>query len=616
MCEKTIFVNCFNFTIVSAMNRLYLFLTIVILCSACNRNNTAPSPTENTLYAIESFVGAKPDSALAILDTLPYQNLSEKEHAHYCLLIVKTRHEMHLKDDALSDSLLQIASEAFIGGKDKYMEAQTYLYLGLTKMISVKNDCKSSMDYMLKAVESIDKCKKVDERFKTFRNPKPSDEEVITETKCYIYQLLSSLCQTSGQLEEGLDYLRWIKDYHLSRHEENKMFRIYMRMGLLFLAQSEYDSCLYNYQKALAVAEQTQNLYDCAFGRDFLGHFYSVASDSISTDSTQRIELIDKGIKTVKEGLDYLQKAGEPAFSATKHIYYQQLGALYSQKEVYDSCIYFSKMSQSPKDKQSNDYFVRMFHAYYKLGDLENAVHYADEYFRHNDGKEIQKKYDINKVKSDYEQQKAEAEMQFSKRLSMAISAIIILALAVVLLIILLIYRKYKTKAEWQQAVLSGKVKQANETIRNQEQAIRESKERETLLQEKIEHVDAEKQSYDRFLAEPVCIEILSSLQGKNIKSNSKTIDFKDIALRDEQMMQLMDAADRNLNHFPQKLKKQYPLLDATDIRYCCLYLLGLNEAQIAALVQRSYQSVWTRAKEMKTVFGSDDISNTLINLL
>ena len=51
MCEKTIFVNCFNFTMVSAMNRLYLFLTIIILCSACNRNNTAPSPTENTLYA-------------------------------------------------------------------------------------------------------------------------------------------------------------------------------------------------------------------------------------------------------------------------------------------------------------------------------------------------------------------------------------------------------------------------------------------------------------------------------------------------------------------------------------------------------------------------------------
>lgn len=599
------------------MNRLYLFLTIIILCSACNRNNTAPSPTGNTLYAIESFVGAKPDSALAILDTLPYQNLSEKEHAHYCLLIVKARHEMHLKDDALSDSLMQIASEAFIGGKDKYMEAQTYLYLGLTKMISVKNDRKSSMDYLLKAAETIDKCKKVDERFKSFSNPPRTDEEVINSTKCSIYQLLSSLCQTSGQLEEGLDYLRWVRNYYLSRQEENKMFKTYMRMGLVFLEQHEYDSCLTCYQKALNVAEKRQNNYDCALGRNYLGHYYSVmASDSTCTDSTERIALVDKGIKTVKEGLDYLQKAGEPAFSATKHIYYQQLGALYSQKEVYDSCIYFSKMSQSPKDKQSNDYFVRMFHAYYKLGDLENAVHYADEYFRHNDGKEIQMKYDINKVKSDYEQQKAEAEMQFSKRLSMAISAIIILALAVVLLIILLIYRKYKTKAEWQQAVLSGKVKQANETIRNQEQTIRESKERETLLQEKIEHVDAEKQSYDRFLAEPVCIEILNSLQGKNIKSNSKTIDFKYIALRDEQMMQLMDAADRNLNHFPQKLKKQYPSLDATDIRYCCLYLLGLNEAQIAALVQRSYQSVWTRAKEMKTVFGSDDIGNTLINLL
>lgn len=204
------------------MNRLYLFLTIVILCCACNRNNTAPSPTENTLYAIESFVGAKPDSALAILDTLPYQNLPKKERAHYCLLLVKTRHEMHLKDDALTDSLMQIASETFIGGKDKYMEAQTYLYLGLKNMISVENDRKTSMDYLLKAAETIDKCKTVDERFKSFSKPSRTDEEVINSTKCSIYQLLSSLCQTSGQLEEGLDYLRWVRNYYLSRQEEKQ----------------------------------------------------------------------------------------------------------------------------------------------------------------------------------------------------------------------------------------------------------------------------------------------------------------------------------------------------------------------------------------------------------
>ena len=81
-------------------------------------------------------------------------------------------------------------------------------------------------------------------------------------------------------------------------------------------------------------------------------------------------------------------------------------------------------------------------------------------------------------------------------------------------------------------------------------------------------------------------------------------------------LCRLVARPEINLNHFPQKLKKQYPSLDATDIRYCCLYLLGLNEAQIAALVQRSYQSVWTRAKEMKTFFGSDGIGNALINLL
>ena len=58
---------------------------------------------------------------------------------------------------------------------------------------------------------------------------------------------------------------------------------------------------------------------------------------------------------------------------------------------------------------------------------------------------------------------------------------------------------------------------------------------------------------------------------------------------------------------------KAYPELTKVDLDYCCLYLLGLTDADIAALMQRAYNTVNERSSKLKRIFGCNNgISATL----
>ena len=95
--------------------RFVLFILLAVLVS-CAKQSTVPPSQEDILYQVEGFFIQKPDSALQILDTLNVDVLSEKERAHYCLLKVQVRDKFFLYD-SITDSLLQVAENYFIGGR-------------------------------------------------------------------------------------------------------------------------------------------------------------------------------------------------------------------------------------------------------------------------------------------------------------------------------------------------------------------------------------------------------------------------------------------------------------------------------------------------------------------
>ena len=89
-------------------------------------------------------------------------------------------------------------------------------------------------------------------------------------------------------------------------------------------------------------------------------------------------------------------------------------------------------------------------------------------------------------------------------------------------------------------------------------------------------------------------------------KSQMDCTVYKDYALGKEQVTALREAADRHFNQFTSRIAKAYPDLTRGDLDYCCLYLLGLSDADVAALMQKAYPTVSHRARKMKAIFKSE----------
>ena len=109
------------------------------------------------------------------------------------------------------------------------------------------------------------------------------------------------------------------------------------------------------------------------------------------------------------------------------------------------------------------------------------------------------------------------------------------------------------------------------------------------------------------FVKEPICKYILKVVNENSFKAKLDFRAYKKFALDRNQIMMLRDAVDRHYNSFTQLLSKTYPELTFDDLDYCCLYLLGLKEADIAALMQRAYPTVCQRSRKIKRIFNTKE---------
>jgi len=78
----------------------------------------------------------------------------------------------------------------------------------------------------------------------------------------------------------------------------------------------------------------------------------------------------------------------------------------------------------------------------------------------------------------------------------------------------------------------------------------------------------------------------------------------------------LRDAVDRHYDNFTQRLCKTYPDLTINDIDYCCFYLLGLKDADISALIQRAYPTVYQRSQKLKNIFNTPESLQSAITAM
>ena len=155
-----------------------------------------------------------------------------------------------------------------------------------------------------------------------------------------------------------------------------------------------------------------------------------------------------------------------------------------------------------------------------------------------------------------------------------------------------------------QQAALSSRLKRSNEELR-------ELKDQMKLQKENLRKKD-EMQAAS-FVDEPICRLIMERVNEGQFLSQMDCTIYKDFALDKDQLSALRKAADLHYNQFTMRISKDHPELTRSDLDYCCLYLLSLTDADIAALMQRAYNTINERNSKLRKIFGSENaISITL----
>ena len=212
-----------------------------------------------------------------------------------------------------------------------------------------------------------------------------------------------------------------------------------------------------------------------------------------------------------------------------------------------------------------------------------------------------------------WEQERAEAERQQAARLrrNRMIVVVCVLVAVAALLAWLLIRRKMKQQRDaasqqmeavqeahrLEKASMSGRLKRSNQELRELKDQMRQRAGNGAPKQE------AQAVTFNE---EPICRLIMERVNEGQFKSQMDCTVYKDYALGKEQMTALRKAADRHFNQFTSRIAKAYPDLTRGDLDYCCLYLLGLSDADVAALMQKAYPTVSHRARKMKAIFKNE----------
>lgn len=136
--------------IAQTMKRLFIMAIYLLAISSCTITNI-----NRTLDGIESYIMERPDSALAVLESIDRNNLrTARTKAHHALLHAMALDKNYI--DVTEDSLAKVATEYYMKHGPKRNYARALYYLGLSYYYNEEYD-KAILEYS-KAEKVAEKC--------------------------------------------------------------------------------------------------------------------------------------------------------------------------------------------------------------------------------------------------------------------------------------------------------------------------------------------------------------------------------------------------------------------------------------------------------------------------
>ena len=561
---------------------------------------TSPRPSpggegvaSRTLVGIDSLMWQQPDSALTVMlefaGSDEVDSLNEFE-GHYCQVLVaellfkndygQSNREEVLKAVGYFDSI----DDGFLAARAHYMNG-----VGFYEQGDLVNACAEYLN-TLRIMESH------------------FDENELVGKKARFmaltYNRLVDLFEAQLMPEPAIYCARQSLVYtQIAPTSLNAKANILYQIGLQHDILREKDSAVFYYEAALnALHDRNTIVY-----RDLMA-------------SRALFDYCD--LQDTIKALDSLKSMVAQAESESERITrYSTIGYVYNDAGQLDSAkVYKELVFEFAEDAIDKKLAAKTLHDIaISEGDTLKANQYApflieDVAATAENQAQVSK---LNDLFQNYLQEKQEAASLRERRKAVRLTLMVLvpLLLAIGLAVAIVMRRRHRKRLAAQeadaqrrleeerqshrmeQAALSGRLKRSNQELRELKDQMRQQVGNGAPKQE------AQAVSFND---EPICRLIMERVNEGQFKAQMDCKLYQDYALGKEQVMALREAADRHFNQFTSRLAKAYPDLTRGDLDYCCLYLLGLSDADVAALMQKAYPTVSHRARKMKAIYKNE----------
>ena len=365
------------------------------------------------------------------------------------------------------------------------------------------------------------------------------------------------------------------------------MALIYTRLGRLFLNENYCDLAIIKYNKALKyvklmndthaeanILKGLANAYHLSGEADSALYYYNKSLRS-DPDLHNRLDveksiakiLFDKGEKDsayvlITNNLDKMED-----YSA-RNSYYHLLGEMLYNDMRYDSAIVCFKLSMETMNKHallsSSTYLGSIYDA---IGSKEQKDFY-DSISLSILNKEYNRGIDITRLQSlykKYEDRKREKTVEIDKPSFVTYSIIILSVIFIIVLLLFIIHRRWKYKD----------------------------------VKKEVVHI-TEKNLLEYYSCD-ICKRIFADIEriekGQLKISNLSSMSQEDLA-------SLSMSANMKLNGIVNYIQTKFPELKNKDIHCICLLLLNINEPTVAVLLNKSYNAIWNRMRNVRSIMG------------
>ena len=423
----------------------------------------------------------------------------------------------------------------------------------------------------------------------------------------------------------------------------------YYRIGIQYNKMGDKDTAMYYYDKALENLEDS----NCLMYRNIKSNkallCYQISKDAESA---------------VQELITIAQQSEDENERLTR---YFTIGDILYEEGNYDSAKLYLERVYEQKDDEISRIQVAEYlrNVYENMGDMEKAdafVRFLADHKKLDDENKplVSKLKDMFQTHLNQKQEKqAEEVREKSVRKTIGIIVPIAVLLAFVIIVMARLKRKKQLKEQQEEADRKlGETERKHKAVLTQHKeelrkAFEEAKkqheltlqqqqsETETLLEEKDRQLEKERKARQRekeklqqglqlreeqvsalekalgqqreeaelrreaFMNEAICCKINDSI--RSLRITARNSHEKYVSFTEEDAAALKAAVLKHYGNFESVLLGKYPKMGNDDLQICQLYLMGLDERQIAVLQNKSYSAIKKRANSLKNLLGLDE---------